>query len=206
MGCGLRWPLTAPAWGAALWWSTYLVWKLCQNTRIREVYDLNSSQKLLLILTEGESCLCALTGNDIFVPHLSLSHLQRQRDVAGKGEDFLDGAPSCPDWPHHSFFLPWSGPRILQGCCYLPAADLGSSREGFCFFLKLWVRWGFFVVCLVGLFCCWFLGVVFFFWWLLLPLAQDFLASAHGELALNGKCNWIHCKLAVKLTEGRWSF
>lgn len=45
-----------------------------------------------------------------------------------------------------------------------------------------------------------------FLWWLLLPLAQDFLASAQGELALNGKCNQIHCKLAVKLTEGRWSF
>lgn len=50
-----------------------------------------------------------------------------------------------------------------------------------------------------------FIFFIFFLivWWLLLPLAQDFLASAQGELALNGKCNRFHCKLAVKLTEGR---
>lgn len=55
-------------------------------------------------------------------------------------------------------------------------------------------------------FLIWLFLVFLILWWLLLPLAQDFLASAQGELALNGKCNQIHCKLAVKLTEGRWSF
>lgn len=112
------------------------------------------------------------------MPHLPLSHLQRQRDGRERR-----GLPRWCSWlpglawhPHRSFSPAfWAEPHRLLGCAILRLQTRGNSRRAPASFSEV-----------VGEFFIYFFKIV---WWLLLPLAQDFLASAQGELALNGKCN-----------------
>lgn len=99
--------------------------------------------------------------------------------MAGKGGDFLAGAPGCPGWPGTltaASLQPFGQSPIV--CRAVPSSGCrprGNSRRAPASFSEV-----------VGEFFIYFFKIV---WWLLLPLAQDFLASAQGELALNGKCN-----------------
>lgn len=52
--------------------------------------------------------------------------------MAGKGGDFLGGAPGCPGWPGTltaASLQPWAEPHHLPGCAILQLQTQGNSRR-----------------------------------------------------------------------------
>lgn len=130
--------------GATLWWSSHLVQKPCQSTRIREVCDPNPSREPLLVLTVGESLLCSCSRRErhpscltyLWVIFRGTERWQR-RERTSSPVLLAAQAGRAPSPQLLSSFgadpchLRWH-PSRWQGCCRLPAADRGGQQESSC--------------------------------------------------------------------------